>query len=61
MKTNKSYTKRLKRTKSGKLMARAVGQNHYNAKEGGESALKRKRMKTFDLSSKARSRFLGSS
>jgi len=33
MKTNKSFTKRLKVTKNGKIVARNPGQNHFNAKE----------------------------
>lgn len=33
MKTNKSYTKRIKVTKNGKILARKSGQSHYNAKE----------------------------
>ena len=33
MKTNNSYTKRVRVTKNGKLVARAKGQNHFNAKE----------------------------
>jgi ribosomal protein L35 len=33
MKTNKSYTKRIRVTKNGKLMARKPGQDHFNAKE----------------------------
>ena len=33
MKTNKSFTKRLKVTKNGKILARKPGQSHYNAKE----------------------------
>lgn len=33
MKTNKSFTKRLKITKNGKIVARKPGQNHFNAKE----------------------------
>ena len=33
MKTNKSYTKRIKVTKNGKILARKPGQSHYNAKE----------------------------
>ncbi len=33
MKTNKSFTKRLKVTRNGKIIARAAGQNHFNAKE----------------------------
>ena len=33
MKTNKSFTKRLKITKNGKIIARRPGKNHFNAKE----------------------------
>jgi ribosomal protein L35 len=33
MKTNKSFTKRLKVTRRGKIVARKPGQNHFNAKE----------------------------
>lgn len=33
MKTNKSFTKRLKITRKGKIVARKPGQNHFNAKE----------------------------
>ena len=33
MKTNKSFSKRIKVTRTGKLVARTAGQNHFNAKE----------------------------
>lgn len=33
MKTNKSILKRIRVTKSGKLIRRKAGQNHFNAKE----------------------------
>lgn len=33
LKTNKSFTKRLKLTRRGKIVARKPGQNHFNAKE----------------------------
>jgi len=32
MKTNKSFTKRLKITRKGKIVARKPGQNHFNAR-----------------------------
>ena len=32
-KTNKSFTKRLKVSKNGKIRGRQAGQNHFNAKE----------------------------
>mgnify|MGYP001565894393 CR=1 FL=1 len=36
MKTNKSFSKRIKITGSGKLMRRKIGQNHFNAKNSGQ-------------------------
>ncbi len=35
MKTNKSYMKRLRVTKKGKIIARVPGHNHFNAKVSG--------------------------
>ncbi len=35
-KTRKSITKRFKITKTGKVLRRASGQNHYLAKKGGK-------------------------
>lgn len=58
MKTNKSYTKRLKVTKNGKVLARKPGKNHFNAKASRKSQLKGKRMIAFTISNKAASRFL---
>jgi ribosomal protein L35 len=58
MKTNKSYVKRLKITKSGKLIARRPGQNHFNAKESRVDRLSHKQTRLLKLSNKARSRFL---
>lgn len=43
MKTNKSFTKRIKVTKNGKLVARKAGQNHFNARQTGRQRLRRKR------------------
>ena len=58
MKTNKSYKKRLKVTKTGKILARKSGQNHFNAKERGSKNLTKKRMVGFPMTNKAKSRFL---
>jgi len=58
MKTNKSYTKRIKVTKTGKLVARRPGQNHYNAKESGTQRLARKRTQTLSLPKRVTRRFL---
>jgi len=57
-KTNKSYTKRLKVTKNGKILARATGQNHFNAKESRRGQLGNKRAVPFPVSNKDRARFI---
>ncbi len=58
MKSNKSFTKRLRVTKNGKVLARKAGGNHYNAKESRSTQLNRKRNRTMTLSKKDRARFL---
>lgn len=58
MKTNKSFKKRLKVTKNGKVIARSPGQNHFNAKESGKENLKKKKTNQIHLSNKVKSRFL---
>jgi ribosomal protein L35 len=58
MKTNKSFTKRLKVTRTGKIISRKVGQNHFNAKESGSTNLAKKRTQRFQMTNKERSRFL---
>jgi len=60
MKTNKSYTKRLKVTKNGKIIARKAGQNHFNAKQTGRQNLSRKRTQNLKLSKRITRRFLPS-
>jgi ribosomal protein L35 len=61
MKTNKSFTKRIKVTKNGKLVARRPGQNHFNARQTGQQRLKRKRTQLLSLSKRITRRFLPSS
>lgn len=59
MKTNKSFTKRLKVTKKGKVMARKPGQNHFLAKESRSKQLNRKRgQEVTSFSNKVKARFL---
>lgn len=58
MKTNKSFAKRLKVTKNGKILARKAGQNHFNAKERRKFQLLKKRTTGFIMKNKAKSRFL---
>jgi len=59
MKTNKSYTKRLKVTKTGKILAKKPGGNHFNAKESRTNQLKQRKWKNFEMKNKAKARFLG--
>ncbi len=57
-KTNKSFKKRLKVTKKGKILARKPGQNHFNAKESGIKSLGKKGTTSFNITTKNLSRFL---
>ncbi|MBI5456795.1 50S ribosomal protein L35 [Candidatus Kaiserbacteria bacterium] len=43
MKGNKSYSKRLRVTKKGKIVARVPGHNHFNAKRSGGERQRRAR------------------
>jgi ribosomal protein L35 len=58
MKTNKSYTKRLKVTKKGKLIGRKPGFNHFNAKQSRTSQLAGRKGQEFIMKSKAKSHLL---
>jgi ribosomal protein L35 len=58
MKSNKSFSKRIRVTKTGKLMVRKSGGNHYLAKESRGVQLARKRNQKVSLSKKNRARFL---
>lgn len=58
MKTNKSFMKRLKVTKNGKIKSRKPGQNHFNAKASRKSQLDKKRSADFPMSNKDKSRFI---
>ena len=58
MKTKKSFAKRMKLTRTGKIIARRPGQNHFNAKErSGANGLKH-RTQAIRIKNKARSRML---
>ncbi len=58
MKTNKSYAKRLKVSKNGKITARKIGQNHFNAKYSGRSEIRKKRASVIHLDRRSARRFL---
>lgn len=51
-KTNKSFTKRLKVTKKGKVLVRKGGQNHFNAKHSGEKKLKKRNLQDMKIAKK---------
>lgn len=57
-KTVKSYAKRLKVTRNGKILARKAGQNHFNAKERTRSSMSKRRMNSIRMNNDAKSRFL---
>ncbi|MBI2004880.1 50S ribosomal protein L35 [Patescibacteria group bacterium] len=58
MKTNKSFTKRLKITRRGKVVARKPGQNHFNAKESRGSQMARRRSQNIVLTKKVSQRYI---
>ncbi len=58
MKTNKSFSKRLRVTRRGKIIGRKAGQNHFNSKESRRSQLSKKRSLAVKFSNKAKARFL---
>ncbi len=58
MKTNKSYAKRVKVTKSGKVLVRKAGINHFNAKMSRSTQLNNKSSRVLAMSAKAKNRFL---
>jgi len=58
MKTNKSYTKRLKITKKGKIIARKPGFNHFNAKQSRTTQLAGRKGKNFKIKNKPKSHLL---
>ncbi|HYF13333.1 MAG TPA: 50S ribosomal protein L35 [Candidatus Paceibacterota bacterium] len=58
MKTNKSFTKRLKITRRGKVIARKPGQNHFNAKESRSTQMNGRRSQRLHLSKQVMQRYI---
>lgn len=58
MKTNKSFTKRLKLTKNGKIISRKPGFNHFNAKQSRKTQLAGRKGKNFVIKNKPKSHLL---
>lgn len=52
MKTNKSFLKRLKVTKNGKVLSRKAGKDHFNSKASRSKQLAGKRMLNVVISHK---------
>lgn len=66
MKTNKSFTKRIKVTRTGKLVVRKSGQDHFNsgqdhfnAKERGRTKRVKNRAQSLTVTNDVMRRFLG--
>ena len=58
MKTNKSYSKRLKLTKNGKVLSRKPGFNHFNAKQSRNTQLAGRKAGNFLIKNKPKSHLL---
>ena len=58
MKTNKSFTKRIRVTKKGKLVVRKAGQDHYNAMDKGSVRMGKKRAQSLTVSNRVRRSYL---
>jgi len=58
MKTNKSYTKRLRVTRNGKIVARKGGQDHFNSRDSRKTRTVKARAKQVQMSPSMRARFL---
>lgn len=59
MKTNKSYAKRIKVTKNGKVLVRTKGQNHFNSRQtGAQRMAKRRPQEITSLTQRTKRRFL---
>jgi ribosomal protein L35 len=58
MKTNKSFSKRIRVTRTGKLVVRKAGQDHFNAKERGRTKGVKKRAQAMPMTTRQRRNFL---
>jgi len=58
MKTNKSFQKRLKITKNGKVIARKAGFNHFNSRQSRKKQLEGRKGVEFIIKNKPKSHLL---
>lgn len=56
---NKSFSKRLKVTKNGKILARKPGRNHFNAKASRSKMLPKRKSEEVSFSKKVIQRYIG--
>lgn len=57
-KTNKSFSKRLKVTRKKKVLARAPGHGHFNAKQPRKKQLRQKKLQNFRINKKELGKYL---
>lgn len=58
MKTNKSFSKRLKLTKKGKVIGRKPGFNHFNSRQSRTTQLAGRKGVAFTIKNKPKSHLL---
>ena len=58
MKTNKSFSKRLKVTKNGKIIGRKPGFNHFNARQSRVKQLAGRKGVEFNITNKTASHLM---
>jgi ribosomal protein L35 len=58
MKSNKAFSKRIRVTRNGKLVARKPGQDHYNGLESGRDKGHKSGMQALMVTNAVRRRFL---
>lgn len=58
MKTNKSFSKRLKVTKNGKIIGRTPGFNHFNSRQSRTKQLEGRKGQAFTIKAKPLSHLL---
>lgn len=58
MKNNKSFSQRIKVTKTGKMLRRPTGQNHFNSKDSSEKRMRKRGLKDVSFGTRIKRRFL---
>ena len=61
MKSNKSYLKRLRVTRNGKIVSRKPGQDHFNARANQKTRTAKRRASSLVMKAADRGRFLAGS